>query len=267
MAPPLAPAYRTVRSRHARVPKLPLKPCRIARDATRGVRECDKSITSAIAAQPSLPAQTRARSVDHRSFGACATDGLASMRGRAPTGRLCHLAAIYVKARRPGAYPREKRYVGSDATLTFQVAASSEVISFQSAWASDLAWRYDVTERVRRRGRKSHYLLSEPILTNAALHMNVSCPETRPDSLTETYAGFGERPSATFRRHEIRIRRRLSSYFDLFLTVGSWRHPHAFAQATLQVAHLRLPNTCGKNCVNSSPIPSANRVRRVVLPQ
>ena len=41
MAPPLAPAYRTVRSRHARVPKLPLKPCRIARDATRGVRECD----------------------------------------------------------------------------------------------------------------------------------------------------------------------------------------------------------------------------------
>lgn len=34
--------------------------------------------------QPSRPAQTRHRSVDQHSFGAAATDGTASMRGRMP---------------------------------------------------------------------------------------------------------------------------------------------------------------------------------------
>lgn len=46
------------------------------------------SPTNAGEAQPSLPAQARARSVDQRSFGAVATEGTASMRGRMPTARL-----------------------------------------------------------------------------------------------------------------------------------------------------------------------------------
>ena len=47
-----------------------------------------KSITKASVHQPSLPPQTRARSVDHRSFGFSASEGSASIRGRAPVGRL-----------------------------------------------------------------------------------------------------------------------------------------------------------------------------------
>lgn len=47
-----------------------------------------QSITSASVFQPSRPAQTRQRSVDQRSFGAVATEGTASMRGRMPIGRL-----------------------------------------------------------------------------------------------------------------------------------------------------------------------------------
>lgn len=42
----------------------------------------------AVAPQPSHPVQTRHRSVDQRSFGAAATDGIASIRGRMPIGRL-----------------------------------------------------------------------------------------------------------------------------------------------------------------------------------
>lgn len=45
-------------------------------------------ITRARDAQPSLPVQTRARSVDQRSFGAAATEGTASIRGRMPMARL-----------------------------------------------------------------------------------------------------------------------------------------------------------------------------------
>ena len=45
-------------------------------------------LTNAKVVQPSRPAQTRHRSVDQRSFGAFATEGTASMRGRMPTGRL-----------------------------------------------------------------------------------------------------------------------------------------------------------------------------------
>ena len=43
---------------------------------------------NASVAQPSRPARTRHMSVDQRSFGALATDGIAPMRGRMPTGRL-----------------------------------------------------------------------------------------------------------------------------------------------------------------------------------
>ena len=46
-----------------------------------------QSMTRASVAQPSRPAQIRHMSLDQRSFGALATDGTASMRGRMPTGR------------------------------------------------------------------------------------------------------------------------------------------------------------------------------------
>ena len=53
------------------------------------------------------PAQTRARSVDQRSFGADATEGLASMRGREPTGRFDLLLAhgIMLPASKKSTYP------------------------------------------------------------------------------------------------------------------------------------------------------------------
>lgn len=47
-----------------------------------------QSMTRASVVQPSVPTQTRARSVDQRSFVAVVTEGSASIRGRAPTGRL-----------------------------------------------------------------------------------------------------------------------------------------------------------------------------------
>nr|WP_268892044.1 DUF2793 domain-containing protein [Cereibacter sphaeroides] len=46
-----------------------------------------QSITRASVAQPSRPAQTRQRSVDHRSLGAWATEGTASILGRIPIWR------------------------------------------------------------------------------------------------------------------------------------------------------------------------------------
>lgn len=58
-----------------------------------------QSITNASEAQPSFKVQTRARSVDQRSFGAAATEGTAWIRGRMPTARFLTCQPLIWKIR------------------------------------------------------------------------------------------------------------------------------------------------------------------------
>ncbi len=99
---PLCERCRNSASTRPSVPNLAIRACPCAALAVVALLDFDRcqpscarvwqSITSAREAQPSLPVQIRARSVDHLPFGAAAADGTAWMRGRMPTARLqtCH---------------------------------------------------------------------------------------------------------------------------------------------------------------------------------
>lgn len=94
---PLSPLSRNGLGTRPSVPNRAISACSNALEAVLALPLRDKcqpsssrvwqSITRASVTHPSRPAQTRHISVDPRSFGAVATDGMACTRGRKPIGR------------------------------------------------------------------------------------------------------------------------------------------------------------------------------------